>query len=305
MTFAMQSLHKMSFVEEQEFGVQPAPANHIGLRHSGCELTLSRQTIESDEINESRQLSGLISGVGKVEGDVDFELSFGAYDTLFEGLLGGAWIVDTLKAGADFKSYTLERVFTDIGEYQQYAGCVFNEMTLNIRPDSIIGGRFSVLGKTMSRSENSVATSLTPATLAAPMDSFQAEINEGGSVIGYVVGVELRLSNNAEEHYVVGADSAEDISLGKNRITGELSAYFQNGALLQKFLSRQKSSLSINLKGEGGEYDIHLPYIQFTGQEMPVKGDSAVIQTLPFTALYDETEATSFKITRTAEGVGT
>ncbi|MBE7637061.1 hypothetical protein GUA87_09415 [Sneathiella sp. P13V-1] len=302
MTFAMQSLHKMSFVEEQEFGVQPDPANHTSLRHSGCELSLSRQTIESDEINESRQLSGLISGVGKVEGDVDFELSFGAYDTLFEGLLGGTWIADTLKTGAAFKSYTLERVFTDIGEYQQYSGCVFNEMTLNIRPDSIISGRFSVLGKTMSRSESSAATTLTPATFAAPMDSFQAEIKEGGSVLGYIVGVELKLNNNAEEHYVIGADSAEDISLGKNRITGELSAYFQNSALLQKFLDKQKSSLSINLKGEGGEYELHLPHIQFTGQEMPVKGDSAVIQTLPFTALYDETEATSLKITRAAEG---
>ena len=275
----------------------------MGLRHSGCELTLSRQTIESDEINESRQLSGLISGVGKVEGDVDFELTFGAYDTLFEGLLGGTWIADTLKAGAAFKSYTLERVFTDIGEYQQYSGCVFNEMTLNIRPDSIISGRFSVLGKTMSRSESSAATTLTPASHAAPMDSFQAEIKEDGSVLGYVVGAELKLHNKAEEHYVIGADSAEDISLGKSRVTGEISAYFENNALLEKFLNRQKSSLSISLKGEGGGYDFQFPHIRFTGQEMPVKGDGAVIQRLPFTALYDDMEATSFKITRTAEGV--
>ncbi len=300
MTFAMQSLHKMSFVEETDYGSQPALSNHRALRHSGCELSLIRNTIESDEINENRQLSDVVSGVGKIEGDIDFELSFGSYDQLLEGVLGGSWTSDVLKVSAEFKSYTFERNFQDIGEFQQYSGCVIDQMTLSIRPDSIIGGRFSVLGKGMTVSKSSSASNISTGTSFAPMDSFQAEISEKGTTLAYVVGIDLSIKNNAEEHYVLGADTAEEISLGKSRISGEISAYFQNDDLIQKFLNREKSSLSIILRGEGGAYELLLPKIRYSGLEMPVKGDKAVVLTLPFMALIDETEGTSVKLTRTA-----
>lgn len=301
MTFSTQSRHSLAGVVETDFGTPPASPALTRIRHTGCDLSLSKSTIESDEIRDDRQLGTFLPGQHSVTGDIDFELAYGGFDTLLAAVCYSAWAGDTLKTGTLQTSFSLERAFNDIGQYQLFNGCVLDALSLTIQPESIISGRYTVVGKTMTMGTAPLDASVDPGAAFAPMDSFHGTIKEDGVVSALVAGIDLKIENDAEQSYVLGEEAASTITAGRSRISGEITVYFQDATLINKFLNKNASSLEINMSGEGGSYTILLPNILYTGSEAPVKGDRVVTLTLPFVALYDATTQSNIKITRIAD----
>lgn len=298
MSFSLQSQHRICIGDEAIFGEVPVPANLRQVRFSGTELGFQRKSIESDEIRSDRQIAHLIPGLEMVEGDLDFELSYGAFDDLLAGVLMGEWSGNVLKTGTKERSFVIERGFTDIEEYQVFSGCVIDELSLTIQPESLVGGRFGVIGRQMQQSGSSLDTTPTAPSTLAPISNFQAKIWEGGSLLAHVTGIDFKITNGTERAYSVGSEAAAQLIPGLSRVTGSLSAFFESDSLIQKMLGRTESALEIRLSGEGGGYHILLPKIHYLSVDIPVKGERAVIMTLPFTAVFDPSESTNIKITR-------
>lgn len=300
MTFSVQSRHSLTYVIEENFGDTPVSPSLARLRHTGCEIALAKKTIQSDEIRDDRQMGHVIHSLQSVTGDVDFELSFGSHDDILAAALYGDWNSDVLKSGTIQKSLTFERGFNDISQFQTFTGCVVDELNLSIQPESLVAGRFSVIGKGMETAASPSDASPSELSNTAPIDSFMGTVSEGGSVLAHVAGIDLKIENGAESTFVLGSDKANSIVPGRSRVSGELVAYFENNALIEKFINADESSLEISLSGIGGSYAILIPKILYTGADMPVKGDKVVTITLPFAGLYDESAGTNLKITRTA-----
>lgn len=300
MTYSTQSRHGLSLISETEFGVIPASPAMTRLRHTGCDLALTKTTIESDEIREDRQISHLMPGQHSVKGDIDFELNYGGFDSLLAAACYSDWSANILKTGTDQSSFTIERAFHDIGQYQHFTGCVMDELTLSLQPQSLVGGRFTVLGKSMAQAGSPLDAPVTAGSTNRPMDSYTGALKEGGSSLALVAGLDLKIENGAEQVFVLGEETANGSIAGRSRISGELTAYFEDATLINKFIDKTASSLEMSVSGEGGNYDILLPNILYTGADAPVRGDKIVTLSLPFVALYDEAEATNIKITRTA-----
>jgi Phage tail tube protein len=300
MTFATQARHGLRYVTEDSYGVQPTQAQTIELRHTGCDLALKKKSVESDEIRDDRQIPHLILGQNSVEGDLDFELSFGAYDDLLSGALFGTWQGNVLKVGSQQSSFLLERVYSDINQYLAFSGCVINELAFSVQPESMISGRFGILGKNMAQETTAISQSPTASPSNVPFDSFSGVIEEGGHQVGYIAGLDMKLENGLEQTFALGQDSAQNVIAGRSRLSGELTAYVEDVALINKFLQKTPSSLKLTVDGQGGEYEIFMPHILYTGAELPVKGDGALTLTLPFVGLYDPTEMTNLRLTRTA-----
>ncbi len=300
MVFSVQSRHRLAYIREAAFGETPTNPSMKELRHSGCDLSLNRKTIESDEIRDDRHMGHFLPGEKSVSGDIEFELSFGGFDDLLAAAFYGNWSGNILQTGTREQSLTVERGFTDIDQYQVFTGCVPDEMRFSIQPGSLISGTVSLKGKTMALSDTPLDTVPDPANDNAPMDSFQGFLREGGNLLAVAAGVDVKVENGTAAVFTLGADTAHQFSAGRSRVSGELTAYFENSALISKFVNGVSSSLEIEMAGEGGRYQLLLPNILYTGAELPVRGDEAVVITLPFAALYDETEQTNIQITRIA-----
>ncbi|MFT6559174.1 phage tail tube protein [Sneathiella sp.] len=300
MVYSAQSQHGMAYIKESLFGEVPASPTMTALRHTGCSLALNRTSIQSDEIRPDRHMGHFVPGQTSISGDIDFELCYGSHDDLLASAFYGDWVGDTLKTGVSEKSFSIERIFGDVGHYQVFSGCVVDEFSLTVQPDSLVTGRFSIKGKELVIS--GAPLDVAPVTVSnhTPIDSFKGQVLENGVELAIAAGVDLKIENNVEGVFTLSDETAIGLTAGRSRVSGELTAYFSNDALLDRFIQKTPSSLEIALVGDGGRYEIYLPNILYMGADMPVKGDGAVILTLPFVAQYDDVEGTNIKLTKTA-----
>ena len=84
-------------------------------------------------------------------------------------------------------------------------------------------------------------------------------------------------------------------------LSGQVTAWFESEALLNKFLNETESALVTTLEGaSGGDLEINIPRIKYTGAAVDVQNaDDGLLAVLPYQAMRDSSEATNLKLTRT------
>ena len=98
---------------------------------------------------------------------------------------------------------------------------------------------------------------------------------------------------------MIGSDETLLPSSAKSNVTGQVTAYFENSILMDKFINETASSLSFELQDPAGNgYTFLLPNIKYTGGQPDVSGEGPITLAMPFQALYDSTVGTNIKITR-------
>lgn len=300
MAFATGSRHGTSYVVESTYGTTPGTPTMLSFRHTSNSVNLVKDAFASNEIRSDRQIIDHRHGLKRVTGSLGYELSYGALDTIFESALFGAWSTDVLKAGVTPKSFTMERQFADIAQYGVFTGCLVNTTTLTIEPNAMVTGTFGIIGKDGSFSGTSLGSPSDVAT-NQPFDGFSGTLDEGGSAIASIASLELNIDNGLTPTFVVGDSTTPQVVPGRSNITGTMRAYFANATLLNKFINETESSLTVTLTGEGGEWEISLPRIKYSGSEINVTSpDQAVEINMPFQALRDSSAASNIVITRTA-----
>lgn len=295
------SRHSMGFVLETVVGTTPDTPAFSAIRHNTTNLALSKTVIESAELRSDRQTTDGRHGNYSVGGDIAVELSYGSFDTIIEALFGGTWTANVLKGGVLRRSYTIERRFQDINQYLRYRGCEFDKMSLSVKPNAMATATFGIVGRTADPASGSaIAGSTYPAaTTTSPMDSFTGVIEENGSPIAVVTEISLNIENGIAPMYVVGQKGAADMSIGRFKVSGQITAFFDSVVMLNKFINETESDLSFQTVGTGGTYEWFLPRIKYNGGQPDVGGEGTISLAMPFTAYYDETEASSIVLTRT------
>lgn len=300
MTLATGGFHGLSYVAETVMGTTPGTPTMKALRHTSCSLGLSKDSFQSNELRADRQIVDLRHGAKKVEGDMAFELSFGAFDDLLAAALFSSWNADVLKAGVTYQSFSMERRFTDIAQYQVLRGVLVDSMSLNLTPNGLITGSFGLVGMDSVISGTSLGAP-TAAPVFPPIDGFGGSLKEGGASIAIVSALTLELQNALDPFFALGSDAAVDITAGRCLVTGSLSAAFSSTSLLNKFILESESSLEIELMDPlGNALTIELPRIKYTGGEIPAQNEGRIVMNMPFTALYSSVLGTNIQITRDA-----
>jgi hypothetical protein len=204
-----------------------------------------------------------------------------------------------LKAGVTRQSFTIERDFADIGQYLRYSGVEFDGFDIDVKAEGIVPIVFNVIGK----DQTSAAVIITGATYTAaptnsPYDGFSGTIKEGGTTIAVLTEVKATLKNNLAPIYVVGSASTLEPSIGKSMLSGSITAYFQDTAMLSKFVNETESSIEFTLTDGTRSYDILIPRVKYTGAPPNVSSDKPITLAMPFTALLDGVTGTNIQITR-------
>ena len=300
MAFAVGSRHALSFVAESTYGTTPGTPSMKLLRQTGNTIGLTKETFLSDEIRSNRERTDLRHGTHQVGGDVPIELSYGAFDDFLAAALFSTWSSDVLKVGTTVQSFTMERRFLDIAQYQPMTGCMVNTLALNIQPNAMVTGTIGIIGQDGDISGTSLGTPTDVAT-NAPFDSFTGALLEGGSAIASVSQLSLNLTNNITPAFVIGSKVTPQMIYGMSDMTGSLTAFFEDENLMNKFLNEEESSLAVTLTDpEGNDLEIDLPRIKYTSASVPVNSaNEGVTVSMDFQALLSSSDASSIVITRT------
>jgi hypothetical protein len=143
------------------------------------------------------------------------------------------------------------------------------------------------VGQGASTSQNPIAGATYAApTSTSPLDSFTGSLVEGGAVIAVITEMQLNVENGLEPRFVVGSKQSLRPSIGRSKVSGTITAYFEDSLLLDKYINETESSLDFALPdAAGNEYRVFLPRIKYTGGQPDVSGEGPITLSMPFVAL--------------------
>ena len=301
MPFSQGSRTQLAYVVESTYGTTPATPAMVSLPFVTHSVDLTKTRVQSAQITPDRMPRIDRHGQRTVTGDISVEMRPADYDFLLEDALFGSFSSNVLNTGTTVSSFTLEDGALDITQYRAFTGCMVNTMQMSIAPNQMTTATFGIIGKNMTQSTSPLDATLTAASNNEPFDSFSGAISEGGSTIAYVNTIDFTLNNNLNPTFALGAVATPQMEFGMSTLEGTMTVFYQDAALITKFLNETESSLSIVLDDRvaGLNYTFLMPRIKINGAAVPVASPASRLLTIPFVALRDSSTDTQLRITRT------
>jgi len=204
--------------------------------------------------------------------------------------------------GTTPKYFSIEDAAQDISQFRVFTGMSVSSMSVSIAPNQMVTTTFTMVGKDMTIS--GTGKTVDDATIAQPFDSYSGDVSIGdvssATTSAIVTSLEFSIDNAMNPTFVVGDDATPHLETGMATVEGTLTAYFEDAALINRFIDEDESELIVSVDDPTGanEYTFTFPKIKVNGADVPVDGQTSRVITLPFVALYDATEDTNLKITR-------
>ena len=299
--FAQGSRSSLSYIVESTFGTTPA-GNFTNLPFSTQSLNLSKDRVAGNDIQADRMPRVDRHGNRQVGGDIAVDLRKGDYDAFLESAMLNTWATDVLKVGTTPKYFSIEDYAADIDQARLFTGCTVSTMGLSIAPNQMVTTTFGMVGKDMT--VGTTEKTQDAASGNAPFDAYSGDLAIGNvgasSAVAIVTGIDFTLNNSFAPTFVVGDDSAPCLEVGRAEIEGTITAYFEDAALINRFLNETETELSVSVDDPTGSnsYTFLFPRIKINGAPVPVDGPNSRVINMSFVSLYDSTEETNLKITR-------
>ena len=299
MAFAQGSRSSLSYIVESTFGTTPA-GNFQNLPFTTHSLNMTKERVSGTDINADRMSRVDRHGNRQVAGDIVADLRDTDFDDLLESAMLNTWATNVLKVGTVPKYFSIEDYAADIDQARLFTGCSVNTLSVALAPNAMVTGTFGIVGKDMVIS----ATEKTQdaATGAAPFDAYSGDLEIGGSAAAIVTAMDFTLTNGFAPTFVVGDDSAPSLEVGDAVVEGTISAYFEDAALLNRFIDETETSLKVTVgdnESTPNTMEFFFPRCKINSADVGVDGPTSRVISLSFVALRDDTEETNLRITRT------
>ena len=300
-TFAQGSRSSLSYVVEATFGTTPA-GNFLNLPFSTQSLNITKERLTGTDIQADRMARVDRHGNRQVAGDIVVDLRDGDYDAFLESAMLNTWVTNVLKVGTTPKYMSIEDYAADIDQARLFTGCTVSTMGISLAPNQMVTTTFGMVGKNMTI--GATQKTQTASSGAVPFDAYSGDIAIGNvassTASAIVTGLDFTLTNSYAPTFVIGDDSAPSLEYGRADVEGTITVYFEDAALITRFLDEVESELEVSVDDPTGSnaYTFLFPRIKINGADVGVDGPTSRMITLPFVALYDATEGTNLKITR-------
>lgn len=300
-TFAQGSRSSLSYVVEATFGTTPA-GNFLNLPFSTQSLNITKDRLTGTDIQADRMARVDRHGNRQVAGDIVVDLRDGEYDAFLESAMLNTWVTNVLKVGTTPKYMSIEDYAADIDQARLFTGCTVSTMGISLAPNQMVTTTFGMVGKNMTIGDTQKTQ--TASSGAVPFDAYSGDIAIGNvassTTSAIVTGLDFTLTNSYAPTFVIGDDSAPSLEYGRAEVEGTITVYFEDAALITRFLDEVESELEVSVDDPTGAnaYTFLFPRIKINGADVGVDGPTSRMITLPFVALYDTTEGTNLKITR-------
>ena len=305
MPFSQGSRAGLSYVAETVFGTTPSTPSLIQLPYTTHTLNLTKERVTGNDIQPDRMPRTDRHGNRTAAGDITVDLRKGDYDALLESAFFNSFSTNVLKIGTTPKFFSIEDAATDIAQFRLFTGMSVSSLAVSIRPNQMVTGTFSMVGKNMAIAGTSVDAVKTASSGNQPFDAYSGALSigdAGGSLAAaaIVTGIDFTINNALAPTFVVGSATTPQLEYGMATIEGTITAYFEDAALINRFLNETETALQIVVDDPTGlsDYTWLFPRVKINGADVPVDNPTSRIITMPFVALYDATEATNLKLIR-------
>jgi len=300
MAFAQGSRSSLSYIVESTFGTTPA-GNFTSLPFSTHGINLSKDRVAGTDIQADRMPRHDRHGNKQVSGEIVADLREADFDPFLESAMLSTFSGNALKVGTTPKFFSLEDYASDIDQSRVFTGCTVSTMGVSIAPNQMVTTTFGIVGKDMSIS--ATQKTLDAASNNSPFDAYSGSLSIGDtggtpSASAIITGMDFTLNNSFAPTFVVGSDSAPQLEVGRAEIEGTISAYFEDAALVNRFINETETELNVVVGDGTNTLAFNFPRAKINSADVGVDGPTSRVISMSFVALYDTTDTTNFTITR-------
>jgi len=304
MAFAQGSRSSLAYIAETAFGTTPASPTFAYLPFNTHSIDLSKDRVEGNEIQSDRMTRVDRHGNKQAGGSVEVDLRKADFDEFIESAFFSSFSTDVVKIGTTPKYFTIEDAAEDISQFRTFTGMAVSGMSVSIAPNQMVSTTFDMVGKDMTQAATTASTGGTPTAASSnqPFDSYSGTISDGGSSISIVTSIDFSIQNSLAPTFVVGSDAAQSLEYGRAVVEGTMTVYYEDATLINKFLNETESTIEVSVDDPTGanSYTFLFPRVKYNGASVPVQNPQSRLITMPFVGLYDSTEDTNIKLTRTS-----
>ncbi len=305
MAFAQGSRSSLSYIVESTFGTTPS-GNFTTLPFTSHSLNLTKDIMEGNDIQADRMPRVNRQGNRQTSGDIAVDLRRGDFDPLLEAAMLSTWSTNVLKVGTTPKFFSIEDYAADIDQARLFTGMTVSTLGISMAPNQMVATTFGMVGKDMTISQTQ--KTLNASGTYAPFDAYSGSIGIGAigtgtpSSVAVVTGIDFTLENSYAPTFVIGSDSAPSLEYGRAEVSGTISAYFEDAALINRFLNETETGVQVIVNDPTGSnpYTFKFPRCKINSADVGVDGPTSRIVSMEFVGLYDTGETSNMEITRTS-----
>ncbi|SCM71497.1 hypothetical protein KL86PLE_100238 [uncultured Pleomorphomonas sp.] len=197
-----------------------------------------------------------------------------------------------LLLGTTKRSFTIENIYTDIDESEQFTGCRINGVSINCQPNGMVTSTFDVLGQNGSLRKGAQSpyfTTIADAPNTEIVSGLNGALRLAGQEVGIVTAFDLSLTNNMSVAGVVGKNVSPDVFAGRKVLTGNVSAYLQDGSLIEAFLDEEEVDIVAQLLTASGSpqdfITLSMQRVKFSSNTKTIGAEGGVIAQFAYQAL--------------------
>ena len=187
-------------------------------------------------------------------------------------------------------SFSIEHYHQDLTLSELFLGCKIDKMALGLPPTGMATMSMDFMGKDITTAGSQYYTTPTVITSTGVLASVNGILQAQGGVLATVTGLTININDNMSAEPLVGSNTYGDIAEGLILVDGQVTAVFDSGTMRDYFINETEVALSVAMSASnvaGADFlAFTLPRIKFGGADKD-DGQKTLIQTLPFTGLYN------------------
>lgn len=193
-------------------------------------------------------------------------------------------------SGHTSDSFTIEKWYPDVTESERFVGCRVASMRLSLPATGLATVSFGIVGVSLQTGTAAYFTSPTAATSTGLTAAVNGRIRAGGADVGVITGAEIGVDLGIGGDPVVGSNTVPGLFYGRSRVSGQLTAFFEDATLRDLFINETEAAIQVQLTTSES---IVADFLAIAANRVKFGGasksdpDNAIVQTLPFTSLID------------------
>jgi len=291
---------------ETTYGVTPTLPAAYKIPFNSNTLTAKQTLIDPNTITGRRD--PVEPGMGQIDvsGSLTLPLDVRNIGLILNGMFGEPTTTGSgpythvWKVHDDMPSMTLEKSFSDLGEYATYPGCKISKFTLN----TAVGNNettynLDVMGADEILANSSMSANPSELKLLR-FNQFQAAVEEGGVLLATCrqLDLDFDFGLDGDTWCLNGKGTRGDIVEGIIQPTGTIEALFKDATLLDKAIAGENTSLKLTFKREEHSLEFLLPELLFERATPTIEGPKGLLLSMGFRSFYrDNYENTSIQVT--------